>query len=78
MTNAHIATILDFIILLVSVYVLVAIIKKRLGLKHDLYTLLQIFSLTLFEKTPILNLLQQTHYNLETVDQANQLQLLEI
>jgi IS4 transposase len=38
----------------VSVYVLVAIVKKRLNLDASLYTLLQIFSLTLFEKMPIL------------------------
>ena len=37
----------------VSVYVLVAIVKKRLGLDASLYTLLQILSLTLFEKMPI-------------------------
>ena len=37
----------------VSVYVLVAIVKKRLHLDASLYTLLQIFSLTLFEKMPI-------------------------
>ena len=37
----------------VSVYVLVAIVKKRLKLDASLYTLLQIFSLTLFEKMPI-------------------------
>ena len=37
----------------VSVYVLVAIVKKRLNLDSSLYTLLQIFSLTLFEKMPI-------------------------
>lgn len=39
--------------IVVSVYVLVAIVKKRLGLDASLYTLLQIFSLTLFEKMPI-------------------------
>jgi hypothetical protein len=37
----------------VSVYVLVAIVKKRLHLEASLYTLLQIFSLTLFEKIPL-------------------------
>jgi IS4 transposase len=37
----------------VSVYVLVAIIKKRLNLDASLYTLLQILSVTLFEKMPI-------------------------
>lgn len=41
----------------ISVYVLVAIIKKRLGLKIELYTILQILSLTLFEKTPLDQLL---------------------
>jgi hypothetical protein len=37
----------------VSVYVLVAIIKKRLQLDASLYTLLQILSVTLFEKMPL-------------------------
>jgi hypothetical protein len=41
----------------ISTYVLVAIIKKRLHLDHSLYTILQILSLTLFEKTPILQVL---------------------
>jgi hypothetical protein len=62
----------------VTVYVLVALVKKRLGLKQDLYTLLQIFSLTLFEKTPILGLLQQSQFNLEMLDDLKQLQLLDI
>jgi IS4 transposase len=62
----------------ITVYVLVAIVKKRLGLKQDLYTLLQILSLTLFEKTPILSLLQQSQHNLEMVQHLNQLQLLDI
>jgi hypothetical protein len=37
----------------VSVYVLVAIVKKRLNLDASLYTLLQILSVTLFEKMPL-------------------------
>ena len=37
----------------VSVYVLVAIIKKQLRLDHSLYTILQILSISLFEKKPI-------------------------
>ena len=41
----------------VSVYVLIAIIKKRLDLKPTLYTILQILSLTVFEKTPLNQLL---------------------
>ena len=41
----------------VSVYVLVAIIRKRLKLEQSLYTMLQILSLTVFEKTPVNQLL---------------------
>ena len=37
----------------VSIYVLVAIVKKRLALEASLYTLLQIFSVTLFKKVPM-------------------------
>jgi hypothetical protein len=38
----------------IAVYVLVAIVKKRLGLELSLYKILQILSITVFEKTPIL------------------------
>lgn len=62
----------------VAVYVLVAIVKKRLGLKHDLYTILQILSLTLFERTPILSLFQHLDDNLEMVHDSNQLKLMDI
>jgi len=62
----------------ISVYVLVAILKKRLALKQDLYTLLQILSLTLFEKTPILSLFHQAQCNLEMDHEFNQLNLLDI
>jgi IS4 transposase len=44
----------------ISVYLLVAILKKRLRLSASLYTILQILSLTLFEKTPILQALSQS------------------
>ncbi len=44
----------------IAVYLLVAILKKRLHLDSSLYTILQILSLTLFEKTPILQALSQT------------------
>jgi hypothetical protein len=43
----------------IAVYALVAIIKKRLDLESSLYTILQILSVTLFEKTPILQALSQ-------------------
>ena len=44
----------------VAVYVLVAIVKKRLGLSASLYTIMQALSLTLFEKTPINSILAET------------------
>src|SRR5215831_14375406 len=47
----------------VSVYVLVAIVKKRLNCSASLYEILQILSLTLFEKTPVDQLLAQTMSN---------------
>jgi hypothetical protein len=43
----------------VTVYVLIAILKKQLRLGHSLYTILQILSTTLFEKTPILLVFQR-------------------
>jgi transposase len=61
----------------VSVYVLVAIIKKRLNLDASLYTLLQILSVTLFEKMPIQQALQGTDYQSENTDCNNQLNLFD-
>jgi len=62
----------------VSVYVLVAIVKKRLGLKQNLYTILQILSVTLFEKTPILQAFSEEIYKSETGDSGNQLMLFDL
>jgi hypothetical protein len=62
----------------VSVYVLIAIIKKQLGLKESLYTILQILSLSLFEKKPILSLFEDDDLQLEITDSPNQLNLWEI
>ena len=59
----------------VSVYVLVAIVKKRLNLGASLYTLLQIFSLTLFEKMPIQQAFPGSNYKSEQGDGCNQLNL---
>jgi hypothetical protein len=59
----------------VSVYVLVAIVKKRLGLDASLYTLLQILSLTLFEKMPILPALSQEQTDTDDPTSGNQLNL---
>ncbi|WP_432276063.1 IS4 family transposase [Banduia mediterranea] len=59
----------------VSVYVLVAIVKKRLDLDASLYTLLQIFSLTLFEKMPIQQAFLGHRHNSELDETSNQLNL---
>ena len=62
----------------VSVYVLVAIIRKRLGLESSLYQILQILSVTLFEKTPILRALQVSDFENDLVDSGNQLILFDL
>ena len=61
----------------VSVYVLVAIIKKRLNLDASLYTLLQILSVTLFEKMPIQQALQGIGHSSDDLDLSNQLNLFD-
>ena len=61
----------------VSVYVLVAIIRKRMSLDSSLYQILQILSLTLFEKTPILQVLQASDFQEESLDPGNQLSLFD-
>jgi len=61
----------------VSVYVLVAIVRKRLILEASLYQILQILSVTLFEKTPILQALQASDSQEESADPSNQLILFD-
>jgi len=62
----------------VSVYVLVAIIRKRLGLDASLYQILQILSLTLFERTPILRALQASNSENDLEGFCNQLILFDL
>ena len=62
----------------VSVYVLAAIMKKRLALPHSLYTILQILSLTLFEKRPILQVFSEQNDNTDDYTTHNQLELFEL
>ena len=62
----------------VSVYVLVAIVRKRLGLGASLYQILQILSLTLFEKVPILQALQPSNSQNESDQDPNQLILFDL
>jgi len=59
----------------VSVYVLVAILRKRLESEASLYQILQILSVTLFEKTPILRALQAFDSPSALIDPRNQLNL---
>jgi transposase len=62
----------------ISIYVLVAIIKKQLNLKSSLYTILQILSVTIFEKTPIFQVLTETEIADENTDSNNQLMLFKL
>ena len=59
----------------VSVYVLVAIIKKRLRLDMSLYTILQILSVNAFKRTSLLQILTNEHYKTETAEYHKQLTL---
>jgi uncharacterized protein DUF4372/DDE family transposase len=60
----------------VSVYVLVAIVKKRLNLQPSLFQLLQVLSVTMFERTPLDQLLKFKTPEHETLDSSKQLNLL--
>ena len=62
----------------VSVYVLVAILKKRLDLDQSLYTILQFLSVSIFEKTPISEAFSQEFYKTKTSDYDNQLLLFDL
>ena len=62
----------------VSTYVLIAIIKKELQINASLYTLLQILSVSVFEKTELSCAFQSTGYSSETIDTDNQLNLFGI
>jgi hypothetical protein len=62
----------------VSVYVLVAIVRKKLNLDVSLYTLLQVLSLTLFEKMPLQQAFPDGEYSSESLGISNQLNLFTI
>jgi Domain of unknown function (DUF4372)/Transposase DDE domain len=59
----------------VSVYVLVAIMKKRLNIRASLYTILQVLSVSAFERTLLYQLLEKTDYQSEKGEANNQLTL---
>jgi len=62
----------------ISVYVLVAIVKKELKLKRSLYEILQILSLTLFEKSPIFDVLNHENNQIPPPTSPNQLTLFDL
>ena len=62
----------------ISVYVLVAIVKKELKLERSLYELLQILSVALFEKSPISQALAIQNYQNEDTPSCNQLALFDL
>ncbi len=59
----------------IAVYVLVAIVRKRLGLDLELHAMLQILSVSLFEKIPLIQVFTQTALKPEVPDVAKQLQM---
>jgi hypothetical protein len=61
----------------VTVYILVAIVKKRLRLSASLHELLQILSLTMFETTPLDQLLSTDQHDKNMIDSAKQLSLFD-
>src|ERR1700759_3351851 len=63
------------ILIAVSVYVLVAIVGKRLNLAASLYTILRVVSVSVFEKTPIQSGFFQDSYSCDTAIENNQLNL---
>lgn len=61
----------------VSVYLLVSILKKRLQLEASLYTILQILSVTIFERIPILQVFTSNVYKTEEAMSCKQLELFD-
>jgi hypothetical protein len=59
----------------VSVYILVAIMKKQLRIPENLYTILQILSVTIFERAPLFQLLTDLEYKNEYAPSSKQLKL---
>lgn len=62
----------------ISVYVLLAIIKKKLKIEHSLYTFLQLASVLIFEKTPIISMFYDSDYTNENDYKPNQLSLFNL
>jgi hypothetical protein len=61
----------------VAIYVLVVIVRKRLGLERSLYQILQILSITMLEKVPILSVFEALESQSNLFDNSNQLILFD-
>ena len=62
----------------ICTYVLISIIRKRLGLEMSLYDILQILTVSQFEKTPLSRLFTPFDYNTSTTSKCNQLTLFDL
>ncbi len=62
----------------ISIYLLVAIMKRKLKLEQELYTILQILSVCIFEKVPVNQLFENNKYKNRTVESYNQLNLFDL
>lgn len=62
----------------ISVYVLLAIIKKKLRIEHSLYTFLQVVSISIFEKMPIISMFSENNYTNNSEGSDNQLFLFNL
>jgi len=62
----------------ISIYVLVAIVKKELGLKKSLYEILQILSVTIFEKDQLFQALMENDHQNQNIENDNQLMLFNL
>jgi hypothetical protein len=62
----------------ICIYLLVAILKQRLGIDRPLYNILQVLSLTQFEKTPVFQVFSDETYNTETTPSHKQLLLFDL
>ena len=62
----------------ISIYVLVAIVKKELRIERSLHDILQILSLTLFEKTPLIEALNDQNQPISQTSDPNQLKMFDL
>ena len=62
----------------ISIYLLVAIMKRKLKLEQELYTILQILSVCVFEKAPVNQLFENEKCNNKTTEGYNQLNLFDL